>query len=362
MKKYAIQIVFFCIVFSFLAGCGTKSPKKHRRPIVETVKRVDLKDVISNTGNLRSVVNIDLQSEASGRIDTILVNEGAKLKKGDVILKIDPERLKTRMEKLNLGLRKARIKQNAEKRKYENALKLSKYGKFSGNELDDLKDRYELAGIDLKEIKLELRDIKKELENTIIRSPMDGVLVDLFVEKGEIVVSATGGLSAGTRIGRIADISRLEIETEIGEIDYPKVKQGMPVDISMALDPSRTTTGKVSFLSLSAKKQSNSVVSNFKIRITVDSLLEGMVPGVNVNVDLVLVEKKDVLGVPYSMVKQKKTDDKIVYTVMMADEKKPRRIKVGITDYKYYEVLQGLKEGDKVMRVPVKPDKFIRRH
>ena len=58
------------------------------------------------------------------------------------------------------------------------------------------------------------------------------------------------------------------------------------------------------------------------------------------------------LGVPFSMVNQEKRNDEIVYTVLMADTKQPRRIVVGITDYKYYEVLEGLKPGDRVMKKP----------
>ncbi len=344
------------LLFLAIAGCSQKSEKEAAalKPLVEQVRRVDLKDVISNTGVLEATIKVDLKSEASGRVDTLYVDEGTRLRKGQKILRINPERLLTQREKLNLRAQKAQLQFEAAKRDFDNASQLAEFGKIAANQVADLKNQFELGRISLDELRLELRDVEKELDNTLIRSPMDGVLVSLNVEEGEIVVSATGSNSGGTAIGSIADVSKLEVVTEIGEVDYPKVRIGMPAEVSMAADPGRITHGRVSFVSLAAKKQDNSQVSNFRIRIAIDSLLQGMVPGINVNVDLVLMEKMGVLGVPFTMVQQGRRKNAEAAIVMMADNRKPRTIKIGETDYKYYEVLDGLKEGDRVMKMPAK--------
>lgn len=359
MKKRMLLIPPLLFIV-FICYCSKEKPErgggpggeKPGRPVIEAVERVDLKDVVSNTGTLEPVVKVELQSEASGRIDTIYVREGAVLNKDDIILKIDPERLETRHQKLSLQVQKARLDESIAKRDYENAQKLVEYGKVSENKLQDLKSLYELKNISVREKELELRDVNTELANTVIRAPMDGVLIALLVEAGEIVASATSGFGNGTQIGTVADVKRLEVVTEIGEVDYPKLKLEMSVDISMASDPTRMVTGSVKFISMAAKQQENSMVSNFEVRIALDSLLDGMVPGVNVNVDFVLMEKPDVLGVSYSMVNAKKKGGKMLYTVLMAESRERRRIQVGETDYKYYEVLSGLTEGEKVMKVP----------
>jgi HlyD family secretion protein len=297
-------------------------------------------------------VKVELKSEASGRVDTLYVDEGSRLRKDQRILRIDPERLQVQHDKLKLNVEKAQLLLDMAKRDYENARQLAEYGKVAANHLDDLKNQMESGRIELSQNNLELQDIDKQLENTIIRSPMDGVLISLAVQVGEIVVSATSSNSAGTAIGTIADVSHLEVGTDIGEVDYPKIKTGMPVEISMASDPDRVTHGRVTFISLAAKRQDNSQVSNFHIRVSIDSLLAGMVPGINVNVDLVLMEKKNVLGVPFTMVTQQHGNHITTSTVIMASDSKPRKIDVGETDYKYFEVLSGLKEGEKVMRQP----------
>ena len=287
------HILSFILGLLILAGCsgGTDSAKnKKLRPIMEKVRKLDLKDVISNTGILEAIDKVELKSEASGRIDTICVNEGATLRKGEIILRIDPERLETQKEQLKLPLRKAQLQTDISRRDYENSKKLVQFGKISSNALDDTRSKYELDSISTDEIHLQLRDIQKQLDNTVIRAPMNGVLIALDVKIGEIVVSVTGGSNAGTQIGTIANVKKLEVVTDVGEIDYPRVKIGMPAEISMASDPAQITHGKINFISQAAKQQNNSEVSSFKIRISVDSLLMGMVPGVNVNVDFVLME------------------------------------------------------------------------
>lgn len=345
-----------------LGSCGKKERPggQGARPVSESVQRRDLKDIISNSGSLVPVIRVELKSEASGRIDTVFVKEGTRMKKGQPILRIDPERIQTRREKLDLRLRQNQIRAAQAKRDYENAARLVKFGKTSPNRLEDLKNQLELKEIEVAQIKLEIRDVDKEMRNTIIRAPMDGVLTDLLVEEGEIVAAATGGFSAGTSIGTFVDINKLEVETDVGEVDYAKLRLDMPVDVSMASNPQKVTTGKISFISLSAKKLQGSMVSTFKVRVALDSLLTGMVPGVNVNVDMVLLEKRNVLAVPYSMVISRKKGNRVLYMIRKKGSERPVPIRVGVTDFKYYEVLDGLKEGETVVK-PARAKKMVRR-
>ena len=394
------KLIFFILSMLMIAGCGGKAgPEDLLRK--EVVRRVDLKDAISQSGEVQPVVKVELKSEASGKIDEVYVKEGERLKKGDKILKIDPTRLLTQKEKLDLSIKKTRLNVSLAKRDYDNAEKLFGMGQMPKKKLEDLKNEYELKEISIKEMELELNDIVYQLSKSLIVAPMNGVLISLLVEKGEIAVSATSGFSGGTPIGTIADITQLEVVTQIGEVDYAKIKTDQVVQISMASDINARTTGRVSFVSLAAKKEANSTISTFEVRIAIDSLIPALVPGVNVNVDFVLLEKKDVVGVPYSMVQKRKRGDTEQYfvfrpagtkvdktftdTAIGGEQEKqnrdrhrrfgdkvekrmekrerernealkkldliPSQITVGVTDYRFYEVLEGLAPGDTVVKV-----------
>jgi HlyD family secretion protein len=385
---------------AFLASCGNRE-KLENLIKKDVVKKVDLKDVITQIGEVRPVVKVELKSEASGKIDTIYVKEGERLRKGQKILKIDPTQTLTEKNKLDLSLRKAKLTFALARRDHENAVALSQTGSISQKKIEDLKNQMELADISVKEINLELGNVLYDLSKTLIVSPMEGVLISLLVEEGEIAVSATRAFSGGTSIGTVADISKLEVVTQIGEVDYPKIKAGQAVTISLESDVKARTGGQVSFVSLSAKKEENSDISNFEVRIDIDSILTGLVPGVNVNVEFIVLEKKGVPGVPFFMVERIKQNGGEAFFILRpkgaavagefrADgegpgQKRPgfsrrrssgtrmdkrmlkkreqrkaavkklglvrQRIETGQTDYKHYEVLGGLAEGDTVIKI-----------
>ena len=326
-----------------------------------TIKPVDLLDIITQTGEVRPYVKVDLKSEASGRIKKVYVKEGQRAEKGQKIVDIDPTRLLNQKERLDLTLKKAQIEKTLAKRDFDNALKLQKTGTVSSKSISDLKSKYQLAEISYNQHKLELNDINDQLSKTTIRSPIDGVVTSLDIEEGEIAVSATSSSQAGTAIATVADISKLEVISQIGEVDYVYLKQGQKVVLRSEAIEGVSTTGTITFIALSAKKMKQEELGTFEVRIAVDSLIPGIAPGINVNVEFVILEKKGVLGVPNHFVKKTQRG----FFVQLApnssgnkknnnspsEQKKPemKKITIGATDYKHYEILSGLKEGDAVI-------------
>jgi co-chaperonin GroES (HSP10) len=180
---------------------------------------------------------------------------------------------------------------------------------------------------------------------------MTGVLTGLTVEEGEIAVSATSGFQAGTAIGTIADINKLEVVSQIGEVDYINLRIGQHVVIRPEAVEKVSTRGTITFIALSAKKAANQELGNFEVRASIDSIIPGIAPGINVNVEYVLMEKKDVLGIPNHFVERR--GEQSFVQLAGKDTEGKRKIttiplELGKTDYKYYEILSGLKEGDVV--------------
>ncbi|MFP4014747.1 MAG: efflux RND transporter periplasmic adaptor subunit [Chitinispirillaceae bacterium] len=347
MKLYAF--LFISAVCILISSCGKE---KTEAPLLEerhTVSRTDLRDVISQTGVVQPVVNVELKSEASGKIERIAVKEGQKVSKGDTILVIDPSRLQTQRQKLQLSLRRARIDKDVAERNYANGVELVKAGTISARDLQDLENQKELASISYQQQLLELRDVADQLEETVITSPMSGVITSLLVKEGEIAVSATSGFQSGTAIGTIADITKLEVITSIGEVDYVHLSQGQNVVIRPEAMENTRTSGTVQFISLSAKRDGADELGSFEVRASVDSLIKGIAPGINVNVEFVILDKKNVLAVPYHFVRKQGKRQSV--QVVRADKEGNETIetvpvKTGDTDYRNYEILSGLKEGD----------------
>ena len=344
--RAALLTVIICF---YVTGCQA-GDESSTRANTHRIEIVDLKDVITQTGEVGPVVKVDIQSEASGRIEKIYVKEGQKVSKGQRILDIDPMRLLYQRDRLELAVKRALIEKNLARRKWVEAQELSKTGIVSEENVLDLKSNYDLADINWNQQLLELKDIKDQLSKTTIESPMDGIITSLDVEEGEIAVSATSSFQSGTAIATVADISRLEVVSQIGEVDYVHLKQGGQVVIRPEALRKVSTTGTISFIAMSAKKQEDEELGRFEVRIDVDKVIPGIVPGINVNVDFVIMEKKGVVGVPNDFVKET-PEGFLVEKRIDADSDTTQwvQVELGPTDYRHYEVTSGLKPGDVVV-------------
>ncbi|HEX2959152.1 MAG TPA: efflux RND transporter periplasmic adaptor subunit, partial [Chitinispirillaceae bacterium] len=302
MKKLLLAVGV--IVAVLLAGCSGKKSEKPKSVETFTVKKVDLKDIVSQTGQVNSVNKVDIKYEASGKIEKVYVKEGQSINKGDTILYIDPYRLNTQKQKLELSVREAQIEYRKSQRDFGDGTELHASGSVSARKLFDLDMKQQLDSINLLRQKLELLDIKDQLSKTVIISPITGVLTKLSVEEGEIAVSATTGFQSGTEIATVADISNLEVIATIGEVDYIHINKGAPVVIKPEANENSRTKGTVTFIALSARKNQNDELSGFEVRVSIDSLIPGIAPGINVNVVFTIKEMPGVLGVPYNYVEK----------------------------------------------------------
>lgn len=353
MNTFYIRPCVIVLLVLFFMYCQKKDTKSIDLSETYIVKKENLRDIITQTGVVSPIVKIELKSEASGKIEKIFVKEGQEVSKGDTILIIDPYRLTTQKEKLELSIRKSKLLYKAADRDLKNALELVATGSIASKKIQDLEMSRDLQEIDLKQQKLELDDIIDQLGKTIIRSPIHGVLTSLLVKEGEIAVSATGGLSAGTSIGTIADIRKLEVITNIGEIDYVHLSKGQNVVIKPEAIEGSDTKGTIDFIALSAKKDGNSDLSRFEVRVLIDSIIKGIAPGINVSVDFVVLDKKNIVSVPYHFVKRIGKESFV--TKKIGDKRQQIKIVTGITDYKFFEVISGIHEGEEIVYIPEQP-------
>lgn len=348
--KYVYSVLAIIITLTGIQ-CG-KSKKAGVYTETHTIGSIDLKDVVVQTGEVQPVIKLDVKSEASGKIETISIREGQKVSKGDLLFIIDPSRLTFQKKKLDLSVKKAQLDVNVAQRNYDDAKKLSATGTISGKQLFDLETRKEESAIVLQQQLLELSDITYQLSKTRVTSPMDGVVISLDVEEGEIAVSATSGFQGGTPLATIADTKKLEVVSRIGEADYIHLRIGQKVILRPEAARGTYTTGTINFIALSAKKEQSDELGTFEVRVAIDSLIPGIVPGINITTEFVIMEKKGVLGIPNHFVRKGRKGF-VALKVESSDSGNPDAktvpINVGKTDYTNYELLDGLKKGDVVM-------------
>jgi len=202
------------------------------------------------------------------------------------------------------------------------------------------KEDIEIYEAKVKEAETQILLLEKNLEKTKLKSPVSGVVARVFKEEGERVETMMGDI-----VFQILPEKNFEIEVDIYEEDITKIKIGDPVEITFPAIEDKVFSGKVSFIDPVEKIKDGIVY--YGIKILPENLPENVLPGMSCDVKIIVAKKENVLIVPEDIVRKKGSE----YFVEIFEKGKilERKIRVGIWGEDFVEVLEGLKEGEKVV-------------
>jgi HlyD family secretion protein len=393
----AVIVIAALIGFSKAGIIGNKDTGTE----VEVTKVVasTIVETVSATGKIQPEIEVKISSEVSGEIIALNVKEGQIVKKGDLLVKINPDLYTSGYNRTvsNLSGTKASLSQSdasfkEAKASYERNKKLFEKGIISKSDWDKAIASFEVAKaakenayFAVQSASASVNEAKDNLRRTTIYAPADGTISVLNVELGERVLGTQQ--MAGTEILRVANLNNMEVEVDVNENDIVKIKVGDEANVEVDAYLKKQFKGIVTSISNSASSTLTSdQVTNFKVKVRIlkesyQDLLEGKPeayspfrPGMTATVDIITNTKKNVLAVPISSVVVKSdtaavkeikiedpNDKKIVpkndkkfecVFVKEGDKAKIRIIKTGIQDDTNIEVMSGLKAGDVVITGP----------
>ena len=372
LKKLGIGI--FVLAFIMLIGSLTGIIKTEDLLKVETekVERRSITETVSASGKIQPEVEVKISPDVSGEIVELLVKEGDKVKKGELLVKIKPDIYKSILErskasvntaKANLAKSKAQLTEsqanfNRNKRLYnQQAISLS--------EFEQIEAAYKIAKLNVESseyavssAEASLNEAEENLYKTSIYAPVDGTISMLNVELGERVVG-TGQMS-GTELMRLANLNAMEVAVEVNENDIIRVHLGDTSLIEADAFLGEEFKGIVTEIANSANVSGVSAdqVTNFEVKIRIldnTNFRPGMTASVEVQTKLV----KDVISVPIQAVTTRKDtakneDNKKVECVFLFGNSMANFtiVKTGIQNDKYIEVLEGIADSDVVIVRP----------
>lgn len=394
----AIIVIAALIGLSKAGIIGNKDEGKEVE--ISKVVASTIVETVSATGKIQPEIEVKIASMVSGEIIALNVKEGQVVKKGDLLVKINPDLYTSGLERsvANLAGTKAGLTQSdanfrEAKANYERNKTLYDKGVISKSDWDKAISTYEVAKAtkqssyyNVQSATASVTEARDNLGRTTIYSPADGTISVLNVELGERVLGTQQ--MAGTELLRVANLNNMEVEVDVNENDIVKIKIGDEANVEVDAYLKKKFRGVVTSISNSASTALTSdQVTNFKVKVRIlkDSykdLLEGKPeayspfrPGMTATVDIITTTKTNVLAVPISSVvvkadttavKEFKVDDpnedkkaapkvdkkyECVF-VKVGDKAKIRIIKTGIQDDTNIEVMSGLKPGDVVITGP----------
>ncbi|RBA27728.1 efflux RND transporter periplasmic adaptor subunit [Flavobacterium tibetense] len=409
MSKKSIYILVGVVAVVLIALIGLKKSGKIGNSddgkIVEVANAEEMTiiETVSATGKIQPEIEVKISSEVSGEVIELPIKEGQQVKKGDLLVKINPDiyvsgvnRTAATLSTTKAGLSQADAQVKEAKANYDRNKTLFDKGVISKAEWDRVVSAYEVAVAskqsayyNVASANATLTEARDNLRRTTIYAPADGTISLLSVELGERVLGTQQ--MAGTEILRVANLNNMEVEVDVNENDIVKINIGDEAKIEVDAYLKKEFKGIVTSISNSASSAlAADQVTNFKVKVRIlkesyQDLLEGKPdnfspfrPGMTATVDIITKRREKVIGVPISAVvikedttsvkkdivaelekeeKQKKGTYKpnqkfeCVF-VKVGDKAKLRVVKTGIQDDTNIEIISGLKKGEEIITGP----------
>lgn len=411
MKKKTIYytlggLLLLIIVLLVLSKSGViGNQEKGKEVEIAKVDAMTIVETVSATGKIQPEIEVKISSEVSGEIIELPVKEGQVVKKGDLLVRINPDlytsglnRSVASLSGTRAGLSQADAQFKEAKANYERNKTLFEKGIISKSDWDKAISSYEVAQAtkqsayyNVQSASATVNEAKDNLGRTTIYAPADGTISSLGVELGERVLGTQQ--MTGTELLRVANLNNMEVEVDVNENDIVKINVGDSAKVEVDAYLKKEFKGIVTSISNSASTALTAdQVTNFKVKVRIlkesyADLLEGKPqsyspfrPGMTATVDIITKRKENVLSVPISAVVVKSDTSATAKPVVLApkegekdnqnqkapksdkkfecvfvregDKAKIRVIKTGIQDDTNIEVSSGLKKGDVVIIGP----------
>jgi HlyD family secretion protein len=326
-KKSKKKLIAFLVLIVVAAvAVGTLATRKKEKPIEVTVEKAERRTVtsiVSATGRIFPEVEVKISSEVAGEIIDLPVVEGQLVKKGDLLVKIDPERYEAQVRQREVSINTAKSKSleaKANRLQAEQDLRrveeLFAKGFTSEKEIEDARTLLQIRKVQEESSLLEIERTESTLEEaqdylskTILFAPMDGTISKLDSELGERVVGT--GSFAGTEIMRVADLTNIEVRIEVSETDIVHVKIGDKATVEVDAITDEKFEGYVTEISSSAAnvRQNNDQLTTFEVRIKLVKPSSKLRPGMTATADIETKTVEDAISVPMQSVTVRKKDE-----------------------------------------------------
>ncbi len=366
-------VVVLLLSSALLSGCEQSESAEPLR--IGLVERRDIVVSASAAGAITPVTTIEVKSQASGEITEVHVNEGDEVRRGQLLVRVDPRIPENAVRQAeadsvvaSAGLENAESALRRSEQLYEEQA-------LTQEELENARLTRATAFAQRITAQRALEDARIAFVQTEVRAPSAGIILSRAVEVGSVIASASRDVGGGAVLLRMASLDTVEVRSLVDESDIGRIKPGMPVSITVDAFPNRRFEGEVLRIGAEALLEQN--VTTFPVLVRITNRERLLKPGMNADVDVRIAEvldtpavpntalrdptdvasAADVVGVPVDSLEAQlralELGDRD-YVAFMVNNGAVRlaAVRTGITDFDYSAVESGLAVGDSVLILP----------
>jgi len=392
--KWSVAGAALIAITAIIVLTAMRSGNKATNVRIEPVQKRDLIASVTASGNVTPRTKVDLSSDITGKIVRLDVKEGQMVSKGQFLLQIDPQEAQANVQRAEAALSAAKAATAQAKasllqaqKSYERSLEIKKANAqlISDEQLEQLRTTVDVDQATLEAQQhlvdqnfAQLAQVKSALGKTTIYAPMAGRVTRLNVEGGETAIMGTLNKDAATLL-TISDMSVLETKVKVDETDVARIQVGDSAMVQIDAFPDTTFRGRVTKISNSAVKSATATQANgdqavdYEVTIQLLDVPPETRPDFSATAKIVTDSRHNVLSIPIIALTVRenetlqsgdtaiglgepkpkkevgKKDVEGVFVVGSDGKVTFRQVRRGITGEKHFEVLSGLKEGERIV-------------
>jgi HlyD family secretion protein len=278
-----------------MSGCAEDvavGPMFERAPVA----RLTIEVSVSSAGIVEPLATVEVKSKASGEVLQLFVETGDYIEEGTLLVHIDPRTVSNRLDQAEAELKAANSRREISLSQMKRAESLLKKGTFTEADLEQAALDVANAEAQVVTSRVSVENARIAVDDTDIRAPISGTVIQKPVEKGQVISSPTQDFAGGSLLLAMADLSAVQIRTLVDETDIGKVRPGMAATVTVAAYPNQPFPGEVVKIEPQAVLEQN--VTMFAVLVSISNPDGLLMPGMNAEVDVQIARSEDVLAIP----------------------------------------------------------------
>ncbi len=358
MKKFIRIFIGLAFVALIVYGFFYLFQKSKQKDIIYETKGPSIDNVVKKTvatGTVTPRKEIAIKPQVSGIIEELYVEPGDMVKKGNLLAKVKIIPDMVALNSAESRVNKAKLRQEDAKLVYDRQKKVFEQGVIAEAEFQKYRTEYnttveevEAAENNLQLIKEGITKKSGQLSNTLIRSTIQGMVLDVPVEEGTSVIQ-TNTFNEGTTIASVADMGEMIFEGKIDETEVGKVKEGMKLELTIGAIENETFDAILEYISPKGVEENGAVQFEIKAKVSLNS--DNFIrAGYSANANIVLERRDSVMVISESLIKFENENKDSIYVEVETQPQvfEKRYIKTGLSDGIHIEVIRGLEIQDKL--------------
>jgi len=349
MKKIAMARVFVALVlFLFFLSCRPQNKEEISKeesfgatPVkVFKVKKQKISEKLFYTGVIEAWKKINITPDLGGKIAKIHVEEGDKVKKGQLLAELDTRAIRLQLEQARAALAVAEANYKDAQRNMDRMERLRREKAVSDQQYEKIKLAYEAAEAQLQQARAAVNLASHNLDVSLMKAPFSGVVASKNAEVGDVINPMMGGFSPTSGVLTLMDFSRVNVEIDLSHQDVVRIKKGQVAQLKVMAFPDRVFQGEVSLVNITADPLSK----KFKVKVRIDNPDLILRPNTFGEVTLEVSTHEDALVIPQKAV----LENRYVF-LARGNNTERKEVTLGLQNSDKVEIVKGLKEGDMVI-------------